>query len=394
MAKSGMYISGLMLLKTLEYLHNLPEPPLGETQVQVRTTDIANYLTSLNLMPKVTIPRDTAKKILNSIADSNTGYLLERKKSNGDQDEYWYRRSFTIEQISLLSTIISSSMFLSEQQIIDLLVQLGALTSKENATKLSSADHFLRPRMMNAEALENLRKIHEAINNKQALRFYIGGFDTDKHVYYDKPVRGKTKEFERITFSDPQTKQIFTKSFPEQGAPIICYPYALVWDNSRCYLICGVEKDDHIHLWNYRVDRMFELKPYAKAGYREPKSSPYYKNMEIDAERYLHSVFKMFTNNERLSMVTLQFKKKLTRVIVEKFGFDVQIESIDELYAKTTVEVQISQQFYGWLAGFRAVDLRMISPELEVEKYIKYLTDTIDIYNPNKEDDGRTPNDE
>ena len=93
-------------------------------------------------------------------------------------------------------------------------------------------------------------------------------------------------------------------------------------------------------------------------------------------------------------MVTLQFKKKLTRVIVEKFGFDVQIESIDELYAKTTVEVQISQQFYGWLAGFRAVDLRMISPELEVEKYIKYLTDTIDIYNPNKEDDGRTPNDE
>lgn len=380
MAKSHMYDSGLMILKTLEYLHNLPEPQLGEKQVKVRTTDIADYLTSLNLTPQGAVSRDTAKKILDSIADSNTEYLLERKTSSGGQDEYWYCRSFTIEQISLLSTIISSSMFLSEQQISDLLVQLGVLTSKDNAAELSSADHFLRPRMMNAEALDNLRRINEAINNKQALRFYIGGFDTNKHIYYDKPVRGKTKEFERVTLLDPPTKQIFVKSYPEQGSPIICYPYALVWDNSRCYLICGVEKDDHILLWNYRVDRMFELKPYAKAGYREPKSSPYYKNMTIDAERYLHSVFKMFTNNERLSIVTLQFRKKLTRVIVEKFGFDILIENVDDLYAKVCVEVQVSQQFYGWLTGFRVADLRIIAPDLEVKAYIEYLKGAIERY--------------
>ena len=383
MSKSHMYDSGLMVLKTLEYLHNLPEPSIGEKQIQVRTTDIAEYLTSLNLTPQGTVTRDTAKKILDSIADSSTGYLLERKTSNGGQDEYWYRRAFTLEQISLLSTIITSSMFLNEQQIGDLLTQLSALTSKDNAAKLSSADHFLRPRMMNDDALDNLRIIHEAINNKQALRFYIGGFDTDKHVYYDKPVRGKTKEYERITLLDTPIKQILTKRYPEQGVPIVCYPYALVWDNSRCYLICGIEKDDRIHLWNYRVDRMFELKPYAKAGYREAKSSPYYKNMTIDAERYLHSVFKMFANNDRLSLITLQFKKKLTRVIVEKFGFDVIIESVDDLYAKTSVEVQISQQFYGWLTGFRATDLRIISPTSEVSSYIEYLQGAMDKYASN-----------
>ena len=130
------------------------------------------------------------------------------------------------------------------------------------------------------------------------------------------------------------------------------------------------------------MDRMFELKPYAKAGYREPKSSPYYKNMTIDAERYLHSVFKMFTNNERLSIVTLQFRKKLTRVIVEKFGFDILIENVDDLYAKVCVEVQISQQFYGWLTGFRATDLRIIAPDLEVKAYIEYLKGAIERYQP------------
>lgn len=162
-----MYDSGLMVLKTLEYLHNLPEPSIGKKQIQVRTTDIAEYLTRLNLTPQGTVTRDTAKKILDSIADSSTGYLLERKTSNGGQDEYWYRRAFTLEQISLLSTIITSSMFLNEQQIGDLLAQLSALTSKDNAAELSAADHFLRPRMMNDDALDNLRIIHEAINNKQ-----------------------------------------------------------------------------------------------------------------------------------------------------------------------------------------------------------------------------------
>ncbi len=381
MSKSHIYNSGMKILKTLEYLHNLPEPPLGENRVQVRVTDVADYLTKECADDTETITRDTAKSILNTIADSDTGYLLECTKSKGGQDEYWFRRTFTLEQISLLSTIISSSMFLSEQQIDTLLFQLSSLTSKDNAKELSSADHFFRPRMMNDEALDNLRKIHEAINKKQALRFYIGGFDTDKHIYYDKQVRGKTKEYERITFADTLIRKTYQKNFEEQGKPIICYPYSLVWDNSRCYLICGIEKNDRIIFWNYRVDRMFELKPYAKAGYREPKSSPYYKNMTIDVERYLHSIFKMFTNNEPLSKVTLKFKKNLTRVIVEKFGFDVCIESIDDCYAKTTVEVQISQQFYGWLTGFRAVDLSLGAPESEIASYMKYLNDITEQYN-------------
>lgn len=388
MPKSHIYNSGMRILKTLEYLHNLPEPPIGENKVQVRIQDVADYLTKECAEDTEEITRETAKNILNTIADSDTGYLLECTKSKGGQDQYWYRRPFTIEQISLLSSIISSSMFLSEKQISALLGQLSSLTSRKNAPSLSAPDHFLRPRMMNGEALDNLRIIHEAINNRQALRFYIGLFDTDKHIFYDKPLRGKASEFERIILqATPDgkvicSKQFLKKPFPEYGKPIICYPYSLAWDNSRCYLICGIEKDDHICLWNYRVDRMFELKKWSRIGYREPKSSPYYKfdTKSIDAERYLHSVFKMFTNNDPLAKVTLQFKKKLTRVIVEKFGFDVSIDSIDDVYAKVNVEVQISQQFYGWLSGFKPTDLKLVAPETEVNNYIDHLKSAIDQY--------------
>lgn len=388
MSKSHIYNSGMKILKTLEFLHNLPEPPLGENKVQVRVSDVADYLTKECAEDREEITRETAKNILNTIADSDTGYLLECTKSKGGQDQYWYRRPFTLEQISLLSSIISSSMFLSEQQISTLLGQLSSLTSRKNAASLSTSNHFFRPRMMNGEALDNLRKIHEAINNREAVRFYIGLFDTDKHIFYDKPIRRESAKYERITFQDTPdgnsaySTQVLQKPFAEYGNPIICYPYSLVWDNSRCYLICGIEKDDHICLWNYRVDRMFELKKWRRAGYREPKSSPYY-NVEtktIDAERYLHSVFKMFSNNDPLSKVTLQFKKKLTRVIVEKFGFDVLIKNIDDTYAEVNVEVQISQQFYGWLTGFRSADLRLIAPESEIINYIEYLKGAIERY--------------
>lgn len=306
MSKSHIYNSGRRVLKALEYLHNLPETPLGESRVKVQPTKLAEYLTKKCAEGDEEISRDTAKDILNAIIDSNTGYILEWTKSKGGQDQYWFRRPFTLEQLSLLSTIISSSMFLNEAQIEELLKRLNTLTSEENAAKLSSSDHFFRPRMMNGHALDNLRKIHEAINKECTLRFYVGKLNFKKHIYYDKPIRGKANEFVRITLqdehgADPQNSTL-PKSSKEDAAPIICYPYSLVWDNSRCYLICGVEEDNRINIMNYRVDRLFELKILENVKRRAPRSSPYYdpKSDTINVERYLNSTFKMFTNNNPL----------------------------------------------------------------------------------------------
>lgn len=380
MAKTHLSQSGKMVLKVLEYLHNLPEPPIGENMIQVKIADVAEELTlEFATYPK-TISRETAKNILDSIVDSNMG-LLVRTESNRGQDQYWYRRTFTLEQLSLLSTIITSSIFLNETEINTLLAQLKTLTSEDNAIELSGSDHFLRPRMMNSEALANLRIIHEAINTEKALRFYVGKIDEDMRLYYEKPIRGKVNKINRIILTENETiKQTHDKPFPDYGNPITCYPYALVWDNSRCYLICGVNKDDKIIIWNYRVDRMFELKTYAKAGFREPKGSKYYEigNKRFNTERYLNSIFKMFPGY--YTEVTLRFRKSLTRIIVEKFGYDVNIISENDEYAQAKVEVQVSRQFYGWLAGFYSDTLRIIEPAEEVNNYLNYLKRIVEYY--------------
>lgn len=408
MAKTHLEKSGKMVLKVLEYLHNLPEPPIGESMIQVRVSDVAEELSLEFAVHPAKISRDTAKSILDAISISKMGYSLICRKGKGKQDEYWYKRTFTLEQISLLSSVISSSIFLNDSEIYELLEHVKSLTSEDNADELSRSEHFLRPRMLNAAALNNLRIIHEAINNKQALQFYNGDIDVTKHMYYDKPIRGKAKELKRITYTDDgPVEKIIKKSNPNYGKPIICFPYALAWDNSRCYLICGItdlntvysythenganQEKNKVYLWNFRVDRMFELKIKPNEEYRTPLSTAYYEpdtapeqntpiSQLFQAEQYMHSVFKMFTSTEPPVPVTLRFRQFLTRVIVERFGFDVNIIPEDDDYAHVTVNVQISQQFYGWLAGFYPDVLKIVGPSEEVEKYLNHLKSIVDSY--------------
>lgn len=387
MAKTHSYDSGMRILTALEFLQNLPEPEPGKTSVQFTVKDLVDYFAQNGISAN----RSTAKSILDAIYERDTGFPLERRKSDKGQDQYYYHRAFSLEQLSMLSTIICSSIFLNESEIDKLLKQVRTLTSEENSQFLPSSYDFLRPRMMNEFALSNLRTIYEAIHTKTALRFYRGSIDSQKHSYYNKPIRGNTKKYQHITFMPDPDGIHYTKKEeelqlkPKQNiSPIICFPYSLAWDNSRCYLICGRQDEDNdkVYVWNYRVDRMFEAKLYPKCTYRDPISSPYYdiKKHRINAEQYLHSMFKMFTSKEQPKSVTLRFKTSLTRVIVERFGFDTKIQLDNEGYATITVTVQITRQFYSWLAGYRASDLRIIAPQNEVDGYLRYLRDIIEHY--------------
>lgn len=384
MAKSHSFDSGMRILMTLQYLHNLTESYGENALTIVKVKQLAEYLTSECGMPT---SRDTAKKILDAIYESDTGYHIERQISEGGQTLYKYRRTFTLEQISLLSTIICSSMFLGEYEIEKLLGQLRNLTSEENAKSLPCLESFLRPRMINAEALGNLRIIYEAINNKKTLSFYLGSMDAEKNIYYDKSKKENDPEFKRVIFNyktNERKEKNLKKTSSYQGKPIICSPYSLVWDNSRCYLICSVLHDNNNYLWNYRVDRLFELK-ISDELYNKGKWSPFYdfKKGNLDAEEYLHSIFKMFPSRAPLIKVALKFKDRLVRVIVEKFGFETEIKRINEEYMMAEVKVQVSKQFYGWLAGFESEDLSLVSPAEEVEKYKNYLKKALDYYSTN-----------
>ncbi len=370
------YQTGLAFLRILEYLHEQGNPQQGERSIRVMPKRIKEYLQE-NF--GIAVSRERVRDMLDAICCSEIKDKLVCD-SSGKQRIYRYEPEFTLEEVSLLTDMVSSSMFLEKAEIEQLLGKLCALTSFQNYPYLSNADHYYRPPSVNRAALSNLRLIHRAINERVAIRFYSGAIDENKHLYFETADSRHAGQVRRTYPRQPGVRSAHSVMLPKlndkHGTPKICSPYALVWDNSRCYLICGLHNSDgKTVLWNYRVDRMFNLKIAGEIAYRAPRESCFYdiRNRRVMTEQYLHASFKMFAGEQKPTDVTLKFRTLHTRVIVEKFGYDVTIRRLEDGYASVTVPVQLSRQFYAWLAGFLPEDLCLTAPEPVIAAYREHL---------------------
>ena len=384
--KTG-YQMGIAFLRILEYLHEQGNPQPTKRSIRIMPLRIKLYLEEEY---GIAISREKVRDMLDAICESKIRYNLICDQS-GKQRAYRYEPEFTLEEVSFLTDMVSSSMFLEKTEMERMLAKLCVLTSSQNYPYLSNADHYYRPPMRNPAALGNLRLIHRAINNQEVLQFYTGAIDESKHLYFETALSRNPKQVKRVYPIQPGIQIPYHILLPKinekHGLRKVCSPYALVWDNSRCYLICGLHSDGRILLWNYRVDRMFLLQVNEKEQFCEPRTSFFYdaKSKKVLIEDYLHTSFKMFVNNRSPVPITLRFKTLHTRVIVEKFGYDVKIEPQENGYASVKVPVQISQQFYAWLAGFLPEDLRMTAPEKAVLDYMNYLQQILKAITPVKQ---------
>ena len=75
----------------------------------------------------------------------------------------------------------------------------------------------------------------------------------------------------------------------------------------------------------------------------------------------------MFGGEE--TWVKLRFRNDLVGVMPDRFGRDINIRPADEEgWSETSVEVALSDQFFGFLFGL-GTGIRIISPASVVEKY-------------------------
>ena len=85
----------------------------------------------------------------------------------------------------------------------------------------------------------------------------------------------------------------------------------------------------------------------------------------------------MFAGKEET--VTLRCDRSLTGVMIDRFGKDVAMRKIDENTIQARVNVAVSRQFFGWLAGLGAA-VRIESPEPVVREYREYLETILKTY--------------
>ncbi len=260
------------------------------------------------------------------------GYEVFCKKSR--QNEYYIiERQFDIPELRVLMDAVEAANFISEKQSRELLDKVASLGgSYHQKLLLRNNSIFHTTKHSNDEIFNSIFEIEEAVNRNKKVEF----------KYFDL---------------DYQGNQILRK----EGKKYEVNPVATLFTNDRYYLVCFSDKYQNYS--NYRIDRMLEVKKLDK----ERTESNLIE--EFDAGNYRKQLFGMFVGEPQ--DITLSFDSSMIDVIFDKFGENILISKKDDSY-QTTVQVVVSDQFYGWLVGLGG-KVALILPINIVDKFREYI---------------------
>ena len=226
---------------------------------------------------------------------------------------YVGERDFELPEIKLLIDSVQSSKFITERKTMQLIRKLAGLTSVHEAA-LMKRQLFVKNRIksMNESIYYNVDAIHQAIAEDKQIEFR----------YYSYTV---TKE----------------KKFRRNGRPYRVSPLALSWAEENYYLIAYEGEAGKIK--HFRVDKMDGIRLTER--FREGQKLL----RETDMAEYTRKNFSMFGGEDQT--VTLRFSNRMIGVVIDTFGKDVPIFSVDADHFQIRATVAVSPQFFGWLFG-------------------------------------------
>ena len=248
-------------------------------------------------------------------------------------------REFELPELKLLVDSVQSAKFITDKKSNELIKKLESLVSKYEAKQLHRQVVISgRIKAMNESIYYNVDKLHEAIGTDRQIRF----------LYYQWNVK---KEME----------------LRKNGEEYHISPWGLMWDDENYYLVGYDSADQKIK--HYRVDKMLEI------DVTEIKREGKEAFKQFDMPKYTKSLFGMFGGE--LKPVTLVVRNDLVGVILDRFGKDIIVIPYDEEHFKTTVNVAVSPQFFGWIMSF-GTGMKIVSPEdvvKQMKKEIKLLAE-------------------
>jgi len=238
-------------------------------------------------------------------------------------------RDFELPELKLLVDSVQSAKFITEKKSKDLIKKLEALVSKYEAKHLQRQVVISgRVKTMNESVYYNVDAIHEAISSDKQIRFQ----------YFQWTVKKKME-------------------LRKDGAWYVLSPWGLMWDDEYYYMLAYDAEDEMIK--HYRVDKMLniDIVDCKREGQEAFKS--------FDMPRYSKSLFGMFSGEQ--TSVTLEGTNDMAGVLIDRFGKDIMLHSIDEEHFSAIVEVAISKQFLGWVIAL-GENIRITAPKTVVEQ--------------------------
>lgn len=283
------------------------------------------------------------------------GYYDDEKLivyDNSKKGFYIRQRKYDSSDIRLISECIYSSKYISQKEaerLVDIMKDFISDYQAKDIRKDALVTN--RFKTLNKNVLNNVSLIYDAMSKK---------LDGQRHIP------------EKITFQymksdiNDLSKQIVR----HKGMKYSVSPYRLIINDGNYYLLAFDDYSQEMR--TYRVDRMksVALSGQAREGEEVFKS--------IDVETYTQRTFSMFSGvKER---VRIKFPLHLLDSVYERFGKDKTIyQKTDNHHFSVVTDVEISEQFFGWLCGFgkKAV---IESPQEVVEQFKNYMINIIKQY--------------
>ena len=230
---------------------------------------------------------------------------------------------------------MESAKFITQKKSFELIKKLTQLTSAHHAELLKRHTYTVnRIKHKNELIYYTIDMINEATNHKKQIEFQYYEYTTEKK-----------------------------KILKHDGEVYHLNPYALVWNNDNYYVMGYSEK--HGKIAKFRVDRI--VKPSVS------QCNAVIKPKDFDVTEYVSTVFNMYDGNERT--VELKCNNDLMKVIIDKFGEEVEISKLDNCYFKVVIHASISPTFYGRLFTF-AGRISILAPEDIKAEYSK-MTESV-----------------
>lgn len=370
-----------------EYL----ETQLTSSEKTVNATKICDWIKEK--YPEEDISRQSVNKYLDVIEQYDdekrkrySEYSINSglKKKDTKNSKYTYKKVLTTDQLSMLSELVYSSVFLDEETAIDLVFSLAEYDNIDGFNDKAEMNSVIRPfKGENFDAFSNLKLLHQAINQNRFISYYKGAVnEKGQDGYYKKEDNEKWTWNWVDKKNIKRSEEISAEKIPqnEHGKKILVCPYKIVWDNSRCYLI-GLNQFNGEGCWQvrtFRIDRMYALKIIEEKECKNtPKNSPFYKEKEdfcFDVEKFMGSIFKMWAAEEKYKKLTFCVRKDKINIMRDRFGGIklIPIEN-DEKHFLFETGIQVSNTFFSWLSGFLPDELRIVGPKEVKDEYTEHL---------------------
>jgi len=300
----------------------------------VSTPKLIEYLNSHGIKAE-------RKSIYNDI-DTLNDFGMDIIRSDAHRGGYMLAsREFELAEVKLLVDLVQSSKFITEKKSRELIQKLEAQVSKYDAKAMQRQVQIVgRSKTLNETIYYNVDMIHSAISRNVKIRFHYFEWDIQKNM-----------------------------KLRHDGAIYEVSPWKLTWDDENYYLMAFDETAGVIK--HYRVDKMLDvsLTDIERVGKEAVE--------KIDMGTYAKKTFGMFAGEEKT--VRLLCQNSLVGVIVDEFGAGVAIRKENDEHVVARMDVAVSPQFFGWLAGL-GDRVEIVGPAEVREEYISYLTNIISRY--------------